>query len=218
MFVEAELQEVSLYDNPVEEYKTIINTLDSYLYLADYKFYLLKTDKEQFEQGLLFLVGKTIYGDWIGISTRPDMYDNQHRGYPVNRIPDSALEKPENKVLKGVLNKIASTTDFENNGDLECFVWEVSETREALIHNFLINSHAMVFTDLEPGFFGEHIDIKWDWIPNRFDDMKKLSKLVRSNLKDIKVYRFNDGLIDIYIVGKDSNGNYVIIHNQLTQT
>lgn len=46
-FVEIELEKVSFFDNPVEEYQFLINTLDSYLYLGDYKFYLLKTDKGQ---------------------------------------------------------------------------------------------------------------------------------------------------------------------------
>ncbi len=219
LFVEVDTKSIFLYssENPIQEYELIIDLLTSYLYLADYKFYSLNIDENLFEEGLLFLIGNTIYGDWIGVSTRVAHYD-KYGAYPTRkRILDKASHKSENKVLKKTIDEQLNAIDIYD-GDLDCFVWEIAETKEALVHNILINTHAMVATELESGFFGENSDLEDGYTPSWLKEIKSFSQKVRSSLTDIQVYLFSDGLVDVYIVGKDCNDNSIVIHNQLHQS
>ncbi len=68
------------------------------------------------------------------------------------------------------------------------------------------------------GFFGENDEDDKINYPESYNRNQRLSNIVKTRFKDIKVYWVGDVEIEIYIIGKIETGDWVGIYNKLTHT
>ncbi|MEM9925186.1 MAG: nuclease A inhibitor family protein [Cyanobacteria bacterium P01_D01_bin.50] len=90
-----------------------------------------------------------------------------------------------------------------------------------MLHNILKYSNVISFYNdykhlpREGGFFGEDCQEYKDNFFDRDRNIQKLSNIVKTRFKDIKIYWIGDGLIDVYIVGKIETGDWIGIRTRL---
>ncbi len=198
---------------PVKEYGILIKKIDTYL--TNYKYYFLKVGLVWLDNYVPLLIGNTLVGSWIGICPTFDIerYGKECHG----RIEDSASLN-DNSELLSVLEEVKANINFSKRWDysLEHCTYEIAEIRAALLHNILIYSNIMIFEqEIESGFFGENDEYNDARYAQR---IQIFSDLVRSNLKNIRVYLLSYIEIYVYLVGQTENGDWIGIHTKWTQT
>ena len=68
------------------------------------------------------------------------------------------------------------------------------------------------------GFFGENDEDDEINYPEIYQKHQRLSNIVKTRFKDIKIYWIGDGEIDVYIVGKIETGDWIGIRSRLMHT
>jgi hypothetical protein len=113
----------------------------------------------------------------------------------------------------------------ESEYPLEVFTWQIEENNPVNIESIIKKTGHPTQTsvgviDLDT-FFAQAIEEN-DWYsPEEIEVAKKfqhLVKIIKNNLIDVVVYRLGEVEIDVYILGKASNSEYVGIMTQVVET
>ena len=223
---------IDFLDNtfPVKEFSYILEKIKPY-FTVEREYYYLKIGIgwiNEFDEGIVsILIGKTETGDWIGICP----FLNIERGgrEEIGRIEDNSSKKIEHASLVSILENLETAKIFSEETlyytfDLGGIAWEIAETRDNLLHNLLKSSNMMHFyDDYEDGDFGgaffeeNNEDDKINY-PEIYQKHQRLSNIIRTRFKDIKIYWIGDGEIDVYIVGKIETGDWIGIRSRLMHT
>lgn len=219
-----EIQLIDLLDSqfPIEEFSTLLNYIRPYL--AEYKFYFLKAGRYwlDLDNGVPLLIGNTKTGDFIGVS--PDIGIDKGGWDTADRIEDRASAKSENQDLVAALTKASAEIKLEYWGDyVDSFVWELAENKETLLENLfianetmLVKNETVLLREFHRGFFGENDEEFYlQENPEEMQKVRTLSDLIRANLKNLRVYWFNDGEIAFYLIGQTDDGDWLGIYNRL---
>ena len=224
---------IDFLDNtfPVQEFSLIVEQIKPYISVErEYSYLKIGIGWiDEFDEGIVsILIGKTNTGDWIGICP----FLNIERGgrEEIGRIEDNSSKKIEYASLISILEsleiaKIFSEETLYYTFDLGGIAWEIAETRDSLLHNLLKSSNMMhVYNDYEylpgeGGFFGEDCP---EYKEASYEEYRKiilrLSNIIKTRFKDIKIYWIGDGEIDVYIVGKIETGDWIGIRSRLSHT
>ncbi len=231
-----EVDSIDLFEGKfyIDEFNFILKDIKQYIKNREY--FYLKLDIGLFDsEPIPVLIGNTQAGDWIGICP---LFDIKRGGEEeIGRIQDNASHKIEYEPLISALKNLETVKIFNSalinseplgifHQELDCTVegvaWEIAENRNNLLHNLLKYSKMMHFYDDGDfggeGFFGENDeDIKKDY-PEEYKRIQRLSNIIKTRFKDIKIYWIGDGEIDVYIVGKIETGDWIGIRSRLSHT
>jgi uncharacterized protein YjbI with pentapeptide repeats len=164
------------------------------------------------EQNFYIVLGNTPSGDWFGMSTQASSsLEQQHYSSQVFRVKDLAVAKSDNQELILVVENAIAGVRFSSEY-LDCFVWEIAEQRSALIHN-LLDTVRITTTNEVKCIFGFEEDE---------DDSEssegQANRLVMENLSSLRLYRLNEGEIDLYFVGQTKNGDWIGFRTKAIET
>jgi hypothetical protein len=211
---------------PVEEFSLIVEKIKPYI-TVEREYYYLKIGIGWIsydDEILSILIGKTKTGDWFGVCPCLNIWSRGGR-ISLRRIEDNSSQKIEHASLVSILESLETLEIFSEETLYPAgkgIAWEIAETRDNLVHNLLKSSCMMHFyDDYEDGdfggegFFGENDeDIKKDY-PEEYKKNQRLSNIIKTRFKDIKIYWIGDGEIDVYIVGKIETGDWIGIRSRL---
>ena len=223
---------IDFLDNtfPVEEFSLIVEKIKPYI-TVEREYYYLKIGIgwiNEFDEGIVsILIGKTKAGDWIGVCP----FLNIERGgrEELGRIEDNSSKKNEYASLISILENLETAKIFSEETlyytfDLGGIAWEIAETRDNLLHNLLKSSNMMHFyddyedADFMGGFFEENNEDDRINYPEIYEKHQRLSNIIKTRFKDIKIYWIGDTEIDVYIFGKIETGDWIGIRSRLCHT
>lgn len=204
----------------------IVERIKAYVVEREYYYLKIGIGEINYDESISILIGKIKTGDWIGICP----FFNIDRGgrEEFGRIKDNSSKKIEHASLVSILKSLEIEEIFpEENFDYpdKGIAWEIAETRDNLLHNLLKSSNIMHFyNDYEDsdfggkGFFGENDEDLKKEDSETYKKLQKLSKIIKTRFKDIKIYWIGYGEIDVYIVGKIETGDWIGIRSRLMHT
>ena len=233
-----EVNSIDLLEGKFYIYEFNLILEDIKQYIQNRKYFYFKLDIDLFDNvPIPLLIGNTEAGDWIGICP---VFDIERVGEEkIGRIQDNASNKVEYEPLISGLKNLetveifnSALINFETLGifsqELDCTLegvaWEIAETRNNLLHNLLKSSNMMrFFSDYglafgKKGFFCENDDYHNKAFPEREETNKKLSNIIKTGFKEIKIYWIGDAAINVYVIGQIDTGDWIGIKTDLTQT
>jgi uncharacterized protein YjbI with pentapeptide repeats len=160
------------------------------------------------------IIGRTECADWFGISTKVSLgmqVKTQEKFY----TDDGAVAKPENQRLISIFEEVLSEVnemlpDSEATDEL---VWDLASSRESMLQNLLLKTKHFAIKDTEGCEYLFQEDI-----PDEEDRRKAFSQIVLDNLLDIRVYFIGSSNVDLFLLGKTRNHEWIGIRTGVTWT
>jgi hypothetical protein len=192
------------------KYEEIANLMRSKL--SCFEIYQIKTEDLAFQNSFYIgissfyiIVGKTECRNYLGLSTKLNPYVGREFE-PSLLIAREVVDDPELALLNSLLLQTLENDTFPPFDStlypFASFTWEFATQKGALL-DLLLDSIGLVETTV--------LDERLIMIDDQsyFERISALFKLLSQNLMSIRVYRIGVIQNDIYILGIDSNNNFV---------
>jgi uncharacterized protein YjbI with pentapeptide repeats len=162
------------------------------------------------------IIGRSLAGDWFGVTTEV-MLELEVKTDAIFYINDESVVKVENQELISILEKVAPEANkfLPRNESTEKIVWTLTENRDSTIQNLLIATKHFAVKDARGGRYLFQADTD---IEEKRQRREPFAKLVLDSLQDIHVYFIGGCNVDIYLLGKTKNHDWIGIRTGVTWT
>ena len=164
------------------------------------------------------VIGRTLDGDWLGVTTQVmSVLQIEIKTDEKFYINDRGAAKLENQKLISILDRVLPEANklLPDSEATEKITWSLTENRGATIQNLLLSTKHFGVKDIQGG---EYLFQRTDVEDNEVERRELFAKLVIDNLDDIHVYFIGGCNVDIYLLGKTKNQDWIGIRTGVTWT
>jgi uncharacterized protein YjbI with pentapeptide repeats len=164
------------------------------------------------------IIGRTFNGDWLGVTTQVmsalQIEIKTDEKFYVN---DRATVKLDNQKLISILDRVLPEANklLPDSEATERIIWSLTESRNDMLQNLLLLTKHFGVKDIRGG---EYLFQRTDVEDNEVDRRESFAKLVIDNLDDVRVYFIGGCNVDIYLLGKTKNQDWIGIRTGVTWT
>jgi uncharacterized protein YjbI with pentapeptide repeats len=164
------------------------------------------------------VIGQTLDGDWLGITTQVmSVLEIEIKTDENFYINDSVAVKLENQKLISILDRVLPEANelLPDSEATEKITWSLTENRDAMLQNLLLSTKHFGIKDIKGG---EYLFQRTDVEDDELDRRESFAQLVINNLDDVRVYFIGGCNVDIFLLGKTKNQDWIGIRTGVTWT
>jgi uncharacterized protein YjbI with pentapeptide repeats len=205
-------------DKLTTAYQVLLSTIEEQL--TDIEIWQLETESigDVSSARPCIVFGKTLDGDWLGITTQVmSALQIEIKTDEKFYVKDRCAVKPENQKLISILDRILPEANklLPDSEATEQIIWSLTENRDDMLQNLLLSTKHFGVKDIRGA---EYLFQRTDVEDNEVDRRESFAKLVIDNLDDVRVYFIGGCNVDIYLLGKTKNHDWIGIRTGVTWT